>query len=132
VYVSEPADLAPNVLLRVAEFLRRLPADQVADLANGVAQLEVVPKGGRRSTTSSPLPRPAAEIAATMQGMADRRAARQYLLDLKLTVPVLKALAKELGVTVRSRKADAIDDLVEWAVGRRLDSEAIERAVNAT
>jgi hypothetical protein len=45
--VSQPADLTHGVLLRVAEFLRKLPADQLADLADGTAKLEVVPKGGR-------------------------------------------------------------------------------------
>ena len=128
--MSEPADLAPAILVRVAEFLRRLPADQLAGLANGEAKLELVPKGGRRAPATA-LPRPADEIVATMRGTGDRRAARQYLVDLKLTVPKLKMLAKELGMPPRAKRDDLLDDLVQHAVGQRLDSEAIERAVNA-
>jgi hypothetical protein len=132
--VTEPADLAHDVLIRVAEFIRRLPADQLADLASGEAKLEVVPKGGRRTpaakatrATGAALPRPASEIAATMTAIGDRAAVRQYLVDLKLVVAQFKQLASELGATVRTKKDDIIDDLVEWAVGRSGDADAISR-----
>jgi hypothetical protein len=132
--VTEPADLAHDVLLRVAEFLRKLPAEQLADLATGDAGLEVVPKGGRPALSGGALPRPALprpveEIAATVVRIGDRAAARRYLdVDLKLTVPKLKQLAAELGITVGGTKSKLLDGIVEWAVGRRLDSEAITRA----
>ena len=132
--MTEPADLAHDVLIRVAEFIRKLPAEQLADLASGQARLEVVPKGGRRApaakatkATGAPLPRPADEIAATIAAIGDRGAARQYLVDLKLLVPQLRQLASDLGATVRAKKDDIIDDLVEWAVGRSGDSDAISR-----
>jgi hypothetical protein len=75
------------------------------------------------------LPRPAQEIATTLAGIGDRTAARRYLdVDLKLTVAQLKQLAAELGITVSGLKPKLLDGIVEWAVGRRLDSEAISRA----
>ena len=131
--MTEPNELTHDVLVRVAEFLRKLPADQLGDLARGDAKLELVPKGGRTAARpAAGLPRPAAEIVQTMRGMGDRVAVRRYLeTDLRLTVPMLKALAKELGITVTGNKPKIIDDIVEWAVGRRLDSEAIDRAGQA-
>jgi hypothetical protein len=133
--VTDPADLAHEVLIRVAEFIRKLPAAQLAELASGEARLDVVPKGGRRTPARAPaaaLPRPATEIAATLSDIGDRAAARRYLeTDLKLTVPRLKQLAADLGITVRGTKAQVLDGIVEWAVGRRLDSEAISRAGGA-
>ena len=128
--MTQPADLAHNVLLRVAEFLRKLPESELADLASGEAKLEVVPKGGRapaRTAKAAALPRPAQEIADTMRQIGDRAAARQYLVDLKLTVPSLKQLATELGITVRGTKDAVIGGIVEWAVGRRLDSDVMDR-----
>src|SRR5215475_4980461 len=80
--VSQPEDLAHDVLIRVAEFLRKVPAEQLAELAAGEARLEVVPKGGRapaRKAAPAALPRPAVEIAATMTEIGDRLAARRYL-----------------------------------------------------
>jgi hypothetical protein len=136
--VTDPADLAHEVLIRVAEFIRKLPPDQLADLASGDARLDVVPRGDRRPAPSRPaaarpgtleLPRPAADIARTMSEIGDRAAARRYLeVDLKLTVDKLKLLASELDITVRGTKSKLLDGVVEWAVGRRLDSEAISRA----
>ena len=69
--MTEPAELTHDVLLRVAEFLRKLPADQIADLARGDARLELVPKAGRaavarRAPAKVALPRPAEEIQATL------------------------------------------------------------------
>jgi hypothetical protein len=129
--VTDPADLVHEVLIRVAEFIRKLPADQIADLASGEAKLDVVPKGGRRAAAvpAAALPRPAQEIATVMAEIGDRTAARRYLdVDLKLKVAQLKQLAAELGITVSGRlRAQLIDGIVEWAVGRRLDADAISR-----
>lgn len=131
--MTPPSDLAHDVLVRVAEFLRRLPADQLADLASGEATLDLVPKGGRRAApakaAADELPRSADEIKATMTEIGDRAAVRRYLeVDLKLTIPKLKRLAAELGITVREPKSKMLDGIVEWAVGRLRDSEAISRA----
>jgi hypothetical protein len=135
--LTQPADLARDVLLRVAEFIRKLPAEDLADLASGEARLEVVPKGGRRvpakKATTAALTRPAQEIAETLRQIGDRGAAGRYLdVDLKLTNDKLKQLAAELGITLRgTRKAHFIDGIVEWAVGRRLDSDVISRVGGA-
>jgi hypothetical protein len=133
--VTDPADLAHEVLIRVAEFIRKLPAEQLADLASGAARLDVVPKGGRVAPAKTarpagkPLPRPAPEITATLTGIGDRSAARRYLdIDLKLTIAQLKQLADANGITVTGTRPKILDGIVEWAVGRRLDSEAISRA----
>jgi hypothetical protein len=133
--VAQPTDLAHEVLIRVAEFLRTLPAEHLADLASGVAKLEVVPKGGRRAAPVKAavvaLDRPAQEIAATMAEIGDRTQARRYLeIDLKMTVPKLKQLALDLGITATGAKPKLLDAIVEWAVGRKQDSLAIDRAVN--
>lgn len=130
--VTEPADLTHDVLLRVAEFLRRLPADQIADLAAGAAKLEVVPRGGRPAAgpaAAVPLPRPPKEIDAELSALGDRAAGARYLDGLGLTVSQLRALARALGIAVASRatKAQARDTIVQWTVGRRLDSAVLSR-----
>lgn len=137
--MTEPADLTHAVLLRVAEFLRRLPADQVRDLADGGAKLELVPKGGKppargRAPHAAARPAvPAERVRVDLAGIADTAAARQYLDDLGLTVPQVRALAKELGITVPSKatKEAALQTIVRWTVGRRLDSESISRPAPA-
>ncbi|SRR6266508_6047803 len=131
--MTDPADLAHDVLIRVAELIRKLPAEQLADLASGEAKLEVVLKGGRRAsparTGGTELPRPAQDIAATMVEIGDRATARRYLeVDLKLTIPKLKQLAADLGITVTGTKPKILDGVVEWALGRSSASEAISRA----
>jgi hypothetical protein len=128
--VIDPAELAGEVLIRVAEFIRKLPPEQLADLASGAAKLDLVPRGGRRAAPSvAGLPRPAREIAVTLTEIGERAAARRYLeTDLKLIIPQLKQLAAELGITVTGNKPKLLDGIVEWAIGRRLDSEAISRA----
>jgi len=127
--VTDPADLAHEVLIRVAEFLRKLSAAQLAELASGQARLELVGRRQPAARAAAGLPRPATEIATTLTQIGDRAAARRYLeTDLKLTVPKLKQLAAELGITVTGTKGKIVDGIVEWAVGRRLDSEAISRA----
>jgi hypothetical protein len=134
----DPADLAHAVLLKVAEFLRRLPADQLSDLAEGTAKLELVPKGGRpapRTRTAAAAPAvPTDRVRTDLAAIADTGAARQYLLDLKLTVPQLKALANELGIALPSKatKDAVVQTIVQWTVGRRLDAEAISRPAPRT
>ncbi|GAA2635464.1 hypothetical protein GCM10010399_80300 [Dactylosporangium fulvum] len=131
--MTDPADLAQKVLVAVAAFVRTLPADQLEDLANGAAKLELVPKGGRtaRKTAAAakPLPVPAGEVESMLRQIANRPAGEQYLADLKLGVQQLRDLAKALGVTVASKatKAQVITAIVEQVVGRRLDSDAITR-----
>jgi len=133
--VAESAELTHGVLVRVAEFLRKLPADQLAELARGDARLEVVPKGARiasapaRSAKSAAeLPRPVDEIHRTLRGIGDRVAASRYLtVDLKLTVPQLKALAAALDLAATGTKAKLVEGIVESVVGRQQDAEVFSR-----
>jgi hypothetical protein len=131
VHVTNPTELSHDVLLRVAEFLRKLPSDQLADLAKGDAKLELVPKVVALPRRSKPvdLPKPAEEIGAVLASAPDRATAVGYLEDLKLTVAQLRTLSRALGVAVPSRatRAQTRDSLVHWMVDRRLDSASLGR-----
>ncbi|MFI6762574.1 Rho termination factor N-terminal domain-containing protein [Micromonospora sp. NPDC050417] len=144
--MTSPADLSHAVLLQVAEFIRTLPADQLADLAAGRVRLQLAgqpsagtaaPAGTAKNrttaarTTAAPTPPPvsAEQVRADLVSIGDRVAATRYLDDLTLKVPELRALARELGITVSSRatKPTVVQEIVQWTVGRRLASEAIAR-----
>jgi hypothetical protein len=133
--MTDPADLAHDVLLKVAAFVKSLPADQLADLASGAARLSLVPRGGRPAPAaparSRPLSRPVAEIETMLAEIGTRAAAVQYLNDERLTVPQLRELAKVLGVALpsKSTKEAVTTKIVDSVVGRRLDSSAIDRMV---
>lgn len=130
--MTDPADLTHAVLLKVAQFIRTLPAGQLNDLAEGTAKLELVPKGGRpvrqpRAAVTAPVS--VDRVRADLDAIGDRAAAAQYLLDLGLTVPQSKSLAKDLGIAVKSsaNKDEVIQALVQWTVGRRSDSDVLSR-----
>ena len=53
--MTESAELTHEVLLRVAEFLRKLPTEQLEDLASGSAMLEVVAKPPLEVVAKPPL-----------------------------------------------------------------------------
>ena len=132
--MTDSAELTHAVLVRVADFLRKLPAEQLADLAEGTAKLELVPRGGR------PAPRAAAnsgvpvdQVRIQLATMDDRAVATRYLDGLKLTVATLRSLAGELNIAVPSKatKNDVRDTIIHWTVGRRLDSAAVSRPAPA-
>jgi hypothetical protein len=130
--MTDAADLAHEVLLRVAAFVKTLPPDQLADLAAGAAKLELVPKGGRpaRAATAKAAPalsRPVSEIESMLAELGTRQAAIQYVNDLKLTVPQIRELAKALNVAVpaKATKAALTTAIVDATTGRRLDSAAL-------
>jgi predicted component of type VI protein secretion system len=139
--VTSPADLTHAVLLRVADFIRTLPADQLADLAAGTAQLQLAgrPTPARATATRATTTRASASAAASpvsaekvradLTSIGDRAAATRYLDDLSLKVGELRALARELDIAVSSRatKPAVVAEIVQWTVGRRLNSEAISR-----
>jgi hypothetical protein len=129
-----------DVLLRVAEFLRKLPSEQLRGLAAGTARLQVVAKPAiaarssgplpvREATAPVPLPRPAEEIGATLAALSDRAEAASHLDQLTLTVAQLRSLAKALGIAVASKatKAQTRDTIVQWTVGRRVDAVILGR-----
>jgi hypothetical protein len=118
----------------VAEFLRKLPARQLEDLASGTAKLEVVNPTSRRlptreKTPPAELPRPVEEISAKLSGLGDRMAAARYIDDLHLSSAQLRSLALALGIAVPSKatKAQARDTIVQWTVGRRADAKILSR-----
>ncbi|WP_405092731.1 hypothetical protein OG767_07355 [Micromonospora sp. NBC_01392] len=129
--MTDPADLAHAVLLRVAEFVRALPADQLTALADGTAKLAVVDRtrAAARPATTASAGVDTDRVRADLAAIGDRAAGVRYLADLKLTVAKLRALAGELGIAVpgKARKADIEHDIVQWTVGRRLDSAAVSR-----
>jgi hypothetical protein len=122
--------------MRVAEFLRKLPPDQLAALADGSARLEVVAKGGRRPATgraAKPAPVGPDQVRAELAKIGDPAAGRRWLVDLGMTVAQLAALAKELDIAVRSkpRKDEVLDRIVQSTIGRRRDFEALSRPAPA-
>ena len=143
--MADPADLTHEVLVRVAEFLRKLPASQLASLASGETRLELVgqapghahgaPRGeqsplpARQPVPPAALPKPLEEIAATLAALPDRASAVSYLDDLRLSVPQLRSLAAGLGIAVSSKvtKGQARDTIVQWTVGRRVDAAVLSR-----
>ena len=131
VRIPNPTELSHDVLLRVAEFLRKLPSDQLADLAQGTAKLELVPKAIPLPRRSKPveLPKPAEEIGAALAGAPDRASAVSYLDDLKLTVAQLRTLARALGIAVPSRatRAQTRDTLVHWTEDGRVAATLLGR-----
>lgn len=137
--MTDPADLAHDVLLKVAAFVKSLPADQLADLASGEARLTLVPRGGARAAGARvsrapavrPLSRPVAEIETMLSEIGTRAAAVQYLNDERLTVAQLRELAKVLGVALpgKGTKEAITVKIVDSVVGRRLDASAIDRMV---
>lgn len=126
--MTDPADLAHDVLLRVAAFVKSLPAADLADLAAGAATLTLAPRPGR-TPAPKPLSRPVAEIETMLAEIGTRAAAVQYLNDEKLSVAQLRELAKALGVALpgKATKPDITTRIVDSVVGRRLDAAAIDR-----
>jgi hypothetical protein len=138
--MSDSAELTHDVLLRVAEFLRKLPSDQLEELASGSAYLEVVSRSPvaavrkqrlpvRERTPTVEMPRPIEQIGADLAGFTDRAAAVSYLDELKLSVAQLRSLAAGLGIAVSSKatKAQARDTIIQWTVGRRADAAILSR-----
>lgn len=130
--MSEPAELTHRILLRVAELLRKLPADRLAELADGSATLEVVPKRGhapRTRVAAKPPPVTAERVRAELTAIGDRGAGRRWLEDQKLTVAQLRVVAKELGISVpsKAKKDEVLGQLVQSVIGRRLDFESLSR-----
>ena len=133
--MTDSAELTHAVLVRVADFLRKLPAEQLADLAEGTAKLELVPRGGRPASRAAAANSgvPVDQVRIQLATMDDRAVATRYLDGLKLTVATLRSLAGELNIAVPSKatKNDVRDTIIHWTVGRRLDSAAVSRPAPA-
>jgi hypothetical protein len=124
------AVLSSAVLVRVADFLRDLPVEQLTALARGDAALAVVgPTRPHATVIPVRSPVPATTVRAALSGMTDRASAGRYVDDLRLTTPQLRSLAKELGLAVSASasKASVRDTIVHWTVGRRIDAAVLSR-----
>jgi len=119
-------DRTADLLIRVAEFVRRLKPEEVAALASGEARLEVVFKASR-ATKPAAAAVDSACVEADLKALPDRASARQYLKDLKFTKQMLTELARQLNVPVAAKDTIAVvqDKIVEQKVGFRLDADAI-------
>lgn len=124
--MTAPADRTHEILLRVADFLRKLPADQIEALASGEAKLELV---GITRRTKEPvvLPVDATQVNSELKALNDRADAARYLRDLRLNKQQMQELARKLDVPCGSKDtmASIMGNIVEQKVGRRLVSDAI-------
>jgi len=101
--VTDPLDITQTVLTRLVDLLRKLPAEQLAELYAGTATLEVVGKAGRPAKkVAAPvaLPVSAEQVGGDLAKINDRAVATRYVNDLGLGVPQLRALAKELDIPI--------------------------------
>jgi hypothetical protein len=123
------------VLQQLGELLRKITAEQVAELYAGTATLEVVGKAGRPARKVAPAKATAAPavstelVVADLTTIDDRAVATRYVMDLGLTVANLRVLAKDLGIAVASKapKPEIVRVIVQWTVGRRVDAAAVSR-----
>src|SRR5262249_10276227 len=117
-------DRTADLLIRVAEFLRKLPADQLDALASGEARLEVVFKTARAPKEAA-LAINVEQVGLDLKALPDRASAQRYLTDLRLKKPEMTSLATQLHVPVSSKDSVAamISKIVAQKVGQRLDSE---------
>ena len=138
--MTDPLDMSQIVLQQLGDLLRKITAEQVAELYAGTATLEVVGKAGRPVRKVAQAKVTAAPAVSTEQVVADlatiddRAVATRYVMDLGLTVANLKVLAKDLGIAVGSKatKQEIVQVIVQWTVGRRLDAAAVSRPAPST
>ncbi len=137
--MTGPGELTHAVLVKVAAFLRDLPPDQLRALADGEATLSVTAitvsatQPGKPAATprtvKAALPIDPAELREQLGALTDRASAARFLDDLGLSAAQLRTLARELGLAVASSAAKAAvrDTIVQWTVGRRVDSAVLSR-----
>ena len=119
-------DRTADLLIRVAEFLRKLPAEHLDALASGEARLDVVFKTARPVKPVA-LNISAEQVSLDLKALPHRSAALQYLAGLRLKRPEMAALATQLGVPFASKDSlsTITTKIVEQKIGQRLDAEAI-------
>ncbi len=117
-----------------AAVLDALTPEQVTDLASGRAQLVFRPEPvERRRRPASPEPARSSDVAGaveTINQLADPAEVEAYLRrhDAVFTVPLLKAIARSLGPTVRTtgrNKTELRRDIVAGTAGYRTRSAAM-------
>ena len=127
--------LADLALRQVGELLGRLGPEQLSALAEGRAQLVYRPAGMPRAVR--PRPPAAAECGdldatvSAIRALGSRAEVAAYLRahDDRLTVPVLKQVARRLGPTVATgrSKAELTRNIIEGTAGFRERSLAMSR-----
>lgn len=134
---DRPAELAALALRQVGDVLGRLQPEQLLALAQGRGQLVFRPV----APDAVPLPRPrqpaaseSGDVDATVsaiRALGSRAEVADYLRahDGRLTVPVLKQVARRLGPTVATgrSKAELKRNIIEGTAGFRERSMAMSR-----
>jgi hypothetical protein len=136
--VTSLADPSILVFKQVVAVLGKLTADQLAELAEGRAQLvfrsedtEVAAKATRARPAAKGKAKPDVDGAvAAIRELAGAEQIEAYLAehDKALTTPVLREIAKRLGPTVISSgrtKADLKRNIIEGTAGFRERSAAM-------
>ena len=135
--MTQPAEVAVLVLQQVSTVLGKLSAEQLAELAEGRAQLVfragdtvVAPTGRTRKAAGAGTGVDLDAAVAAIRAMTGRDHVEAYLRehDRALTVPVLKELAQRLGPTVAGtgkNKAQIKRNIVEGTAGFRERSAAM-------
>jgi len=131
--MSDVSAMSLAVLRRFAEFLQNLPEDQVADLAEGRAQLSYIPFGAdtpvRPKAPRKAAPKKAKVDATTMVRSLESVSSREEGRDLlaPLLVGDLRAVATSAGITgvSRTQRPELIEQIVELLIGSRLTFAAI-------
>ncbi len=134
--MSDVSAMTLAVLRRFGEFLEALPEDQVADLAEGRAQLSYIPFGADAPVTPK-APRKTAPnkaatsrvdaraIVQTLEAVPSREEGRGLLEPLGVTD--LRAVASAAGMSGVSRtpKPELVEQIVGLLIGGRLTFAAI-------
>jgi hypothetical protein len=135
--MSETTALMVLVFRKATELFNRLTDEQLAALANGSGELyfstpEVTVRTGRatRVSSSGGGSRSAkVDLDATIErllGCADQEEAERYLAEINATIPIMKAIAEKLEVTVPSSpKARVVTSLAKSAIGYRAKFESV-------
>jgi hypothetical protein len=132
-----PAELAALALRQVGELLGRLDDDQLVALAEGRGQLVFRPVAPEDARPARPRPATATEpgdldaTVSAIRALGSRAEVADYLRahDDRLTVPVLKQVARRLGPTVATgrSKAELKRNIIEGTAGFRERSMAMSR-----
>jgi hypothetical protein len=130
----QSAELAALALRQVGDLLGRLDPEQLVALADGRGQLVFQAGGAARPARPRPAATEHGELDATVsaiRALGSRAEVAAYLRthDDRLTVPVLKQVARRLGPTVATgrSKAELKRNIVEGTAGFRERSMAMSR-----